>query len=695
MLYGVSYYHEYQPLERLDEDIRLMHEAGLSVVRLGESTWSNWEPEDGIFELAWMDRVVNALYDAGIKVVFGTPTYAIPPWLHAKHPEVMAQHQYGTKAWYGARQNMNITDPTYLFYAERIIRQLMGHFAPHPAIIGFQVDNETSSGALYNPNVFKRFVSYLKNKFGTVDYVNEIWGLAYWSQRLSSWDELWTPDGNTNTGYAIEWRRFQTSLVTEFLIWQKDIVREYARPDQFVTQNVVGGHNRPESDRYRIAQAMDILAINPYHPTQDTLQLPQSGQRAGLPQWTEQSKSEIAAGPWMIYENGQFGYSGQQSNFLITEVNASSIGDSHTNYPSYDGQWRLVTYAYISQGANMLAYWHWHTLHYGQETYWGGVLNHDLEPGRCYAEVQQIAHELMQHNDLLTDLTIKADVAFLYSQDSKYALEIQPCLQLAASDQPNYRSYQAIFDTFYGAFVDARAQTSVIYPEQDLSQFKLIVIPALYIADDALLKRLVEYVNNGGHLLLTFRSGCADEFNRVRAVRAPGVLREVVGASYQEYSNLMEPLELSAAAADFELPADARARRWADGLLLEGASPLAYYKHPHFGRFPAIVSKSIGKGRVTYCGTLPNASLGKVLAAWTLKQAGIATPGSHFPDSVLTHTAYARTGQQLLFLTNWSWTPCIVEKVPLTGHELFSGELVTADSRLELGAWDVKVVVGP
>src|SRR5258708_40240218 len=107
---------------------------------------------------------------------------------------------------------MIIPDPTYLFHAERTIRQLMGHLAPHPAIIGFQVDNETSSGALYNPNVFNRFVSYLRNKFGSVEYLNEIWGLAYWSQRLSHWDELWTPDGNTNTGYAIEWRRFQTSL---------------------------------------------------------------------------------------------------------------------------------------------------------------------------------------------------------------------------------------------------------------------------------------------------------------------------------------------------------------------------------------------------------------------------------------------------------------------------------------------------
>ncbi|HUS15101.1 MAG TPA: beta-galactosidase, partial [Chloroflexia bacterium] len=153
MLYGVSYYHEYQPFERLAEDVRLMAAAGLTVARVGESTWASWEPTDSQFAFAWMDRVVDALHAAGIRVILGTPTYAIPPWLARQHPEIMAAPATGRQTPYGARQNMNHAHPVYRAYAARIIRQVVARYAPHPAIIGYQVDNETSSGPLHNPDV--------------------------------------------------------------------------------------------------------------------------------------------------------------------------------------------------------------------------------------------------------------------------------------------------------------------------------------------------------------------------------------------------------------------------------------------------------------------------------------------------------------------------------------------------------------
>ena len=150
ILYGVAYYHEYMPTERLDEDIKLMKDAGISVVRVGESTWSLFEPREGEFEFAWMDRIIDKMHAAGIKVILGTPTYSIPAWLWYKHPEVLLAYQKDEKAYYGIRQNMNITNPTFLFYSERIIRQMMEHYADHPGIIGYQVDNETTSRGVNN-----------------------------------------------------------------------------------------------------------------------------------------------------------------------------------------------------------------------------------------------------------------------------------------------------------------------------------------------------------------------------------------------------------------------------------------------------------------------------------------------------------------------------------------------------------------
>ncbi len=688
MLYGASYYLEYQPYERLEDDIRLMSEAGISAVRMGDSIWSLCEPEDGRFDFEWLARVLDALHDAGIQAILVTPTYAIPPWLHRRYPEVMARYAQGRRAYFGARQNMDLTHPAYLFHAERIIRALVSRFAAHPAVIGWQVDNETRHGILYNPGVFQRFVDYLRAKFGSYERLNEIWGLNYWSHRLHAWEDLWTPDGNTNPGYDLEWRRFQAALITEFLAWQARIVRELARPDQFITQDLVGGHGLPESDRYAIAQVVDILAENPYHPTQDGLLLPAP-------------PADGKSGPFWMYERdvsslffkGDLGWSGRQSNFLVTELNAISVGGSADNYPAYDGQWRLAAYAFISRGANAILYWHWHTLHYGAETYWGGILNHDLEPGRCFREISRIAHELREHGDLLTDIQVDADVALLYSQDSRYAFEFQPCLNNPATGEGDPRSYQRIFGALYRACFDARVQTAIVHPAQDFEHFRVLVVPAAYIASDALLDRLAGYVEGGGHLLLTFRTGYADEHARARPRRAPDRLRQAVGASYNEYSNLARPLPLRVGDGGLSIPGDAMAHGWADGLELEGATPLAYYDHPHFGKFPAIVSQPFGRGRVTYCGTLPNSSLGTAVLEWVMAQAGVVPPGTDLPEPVRLTSARALDGRRLWFCSNWSFEPQAIAAVPHGGQELFSGAPVAAGDELSLAPWDMQIIV--
>jgi beta-galactosidase len=687
MLYGAAYYHEYQPYERLETDVRLMQDAGLSVTRVGESTWASWEPEDGRFEFACMERILDALHGADINVIFGTPTYAIPPWLSRKHPEIMTMYAKGQHAFYGGRQNMDISHPAYRYYAERIIRRLVEHFAGHPAIIGYQLDNETGSGMSYNPNVFQNFVEHLRATFGSIERLNEVWGLAYWSHVLSDWADLWTPDGNTTPGYDLEWRRFQTSLTTEFLAWQARIVREYARPDQFVTHNLVGGHGRPDSDRYAISQIVDISAENPYHPTQDDLVLPRGEAPSATMPWNE------TAGTWSLYLSGDLGRSGKQSNFLITEVNALSIMGSAFNYPAYDGQWRLAVYAFISRGANSVEYWHWHTLHYGAETYWGGVLNHDLEPNRCYLEVRQIGHELRQHGDVLTDLEPDADVGFLYSQESRYAFEFQPCLGVPGTADGDRRAYQRIFNTFYRAFFDARAQAAIVHPQQEFERFPVLIVPALYIASDPLLDRLAKYAQDGGHLVLTFRTGYADEYARARWVTAPGRLRKAAGVSYNEYSNLAHPLELRSSDGDLTLTPDTRAEAWADGLRLEGATALATYDHHHFGRFPAVTTQEYGLGRVTYIGTLPNPAFGEALANWVLAASGIRPLGSELPESVRVTTARARDGRRLWFWTNWSPTGHEVDPRLDAGSDLFTGTPVGHGHVMTLGPWDVRILV--
>lgn len=689
MLYGAAYYHEYQPYERLEQDIDMMKEMNLTVVRVGEFTWHKWEPEDGVFELDWMDRIIDAMHAAGIKVIFGTPTAAIPAWLSKKHPEVMAQRASGEYAPYGARQNMNIAHPMFLYYAERVIRKLISHYASHPAIIGYQIDNETSSGQLHNPDVFQKFLWYLKNKYKSVEHLNEVWGLTYWSHAINEWDELWKPDGNTNPSYNLDWRRFQSSLVTEFLAWQANIVREYARDDQFITQDFVAAYSRGEADFYQISQSIDVVAINPYHATQDGLDLDrEQSDPVGAPFWMTDRQHNV--GVSSIFFNGDWARSGRESNFLITELNANGIGHSNTNYPGYDGQLRLDVYSFISKGCNMIAYWHWHTLHYGIETYWLGVIGHSLEKGRIADEFEAIGAELIKHNDILTDLTPDADVAFLYHEDSKYAMEFMPPLSKSGTNIADVTSYPRIFDTMYNAFFDLSAQTAVVHPEQEFEKYPLVVVPALYAGDDALLNRLTAYAENGGHLLITFRSGYGDEFARARWERGPGPLREAVGASYTEYSSIFAPIPVTSDV--LELGDDALADGWADGLELEGAESIATYVHPHLGRYPAVTTHTYGKGRVTYCGTLPNSTLGKAIAKYTLEQANIEIP-TNLPSTVRLVKATAKSGEKLLFFTNWSWNSQLLPTIASGGHDLFSDQPVDDNTQLTIGSWDVKIIV--
>jgi len=378
VLYGAAYYPEYMPHERLDKDVELMKQAGISVVRIGESSWGLWEPEDGRFEYAWMDRVVDRMQKAGIKVIMGTPTYSIPAWMYKKHPEIVMTRLDGKTITYGMRQNADLLNPTYRFYCERIIRKLAEHYKDNRTVIGWQIDNETPPGGAANKDVQDGFVEYLQHKFKTVDELNKVWGLNYWGQRLNDWTEIPPESGILNSGWKLEWQRYAQWITTDFLAWQASIVDQYKRPDQFVTQDFAGPP-RPEVNEYDISKSLDIVAVNPYH-------------HAPQDEYDGEDSS---------YQ-GDFSRSLKQTNYLVTETNADTIGwDSKSQFPPYDGQLRLDVYTHLSSGANMVEYWHWHSIHYGQETYWKGILGHDLEPGRPYQEMSRTAHELATESDRL------------------------------------------------------------------------------------------------------------------------------------------------------------------------------------------------------------------------------------------------------------------------------------------------------
>lgn len=689
VLFGAAYYTEYQPYERLKADLDLMAEASFSVIRVGESVWSTWEPEDGVFDLDWLQPVLDGAHERGIAVVLGTPTYAVPPWLQRRHPEIAAERRTGQRVPWGGRQEVDYTHPAFRFHAERVVRKIAARYAEHPAVIGWQVDNEPGLELFSNHAVFQRFVDSLRHRFGDVEEINRRWGLTYWSHRLSTWADLWTPDGNTLPQYDLAWRRFQADLTTEFIGWQADLVREYARPDQFVMTCLA--YARPAVEDDALTRRLDVTAGNPYYGMQDALEVPTSpGASVAQHGWA-------TTGTWAVYRSADRMYSSRQEPFLVTETDATSIGGSHSNAPAYDGQWRQVAWALVARGARMVEYWHWHTLHYGPETYWGGVLPHSLEPGRVYRQVAALGAELAAAGDAVVDLEPDADVAVLWSNPSRWAFEFFP--PLARPDgTPDPGAYQRIVDAFYEGLFVAGAQVRLLHADQlgdpaELARrHPVLVVPALYVADDALLDALAAYAEAGGHLVLGIRTGYADADACARHERAPARLWRAAGAWYDEYSNLGADLPVRAAeGSSLAVPAGARATCWVDGLTLEGAQALAEYEHPHFGRWPAVATHTCGAGRVTTVGTVPDLALSRALARWLLDGLGQERPWDSRPASVTVTSARSRDGGRLRFVSNWSWQPAELA-LPGDVEDVLSGERLGAGSALGLGAWDVRVL---
>lgn len=668
VLYGAAYYHEYEPYERLDQDVKMMKDAGLTVVRMGESTWSLWEPEDGHFEYAWMDRVVDAMGKAGIRVIMGTPTYSIPTWLYHEHPEILARPLGGGETFYGMRQNMDIENPTYRYYAQRLITNLVEHYRNNPNVIGWQIDNETASYGASNRDVFVGFVNHLKQKFGTPENLNKAWFMNYWGEDINSWEDMPTRDDAQSTGYKLEWSRWQQMRVTDFLAWQAALVRKYRGPDQFVTTDF-GGVMRADVNENAVAAVLDIPAVNVYHGTQDRFD--------GSQQTFQEDFTRSLKG-----------------NFLVTETNAQSTDwTSAFQFPPYDGQLREDVYTHIANGADMVEYWHWGSIAANQETYWKGVLSHDYEPNRAYAEVSKTAHELEKIGPRLAGMTQKNEVAILWSRDSLNAISFMPFTwsgpQWSAGGP--VADYASLVRQMHNALYSLNTGVDFVFPEtKDFSRYKMLIVPALYIADDALLEKISDYVKNGGHVVMTFKSGFANENSAVRWVRAPGPLREAAGFSYQEFSNLEHPLALKG--DPLHVGAENQVTYWAEFLMPEHAKALANYDHPFFGRWPAITENQYGAGSLLYEGTYLSDGLQRAVLRRELQECGLAGPDQELPASIHAVHGTDRLGKHLDYYFNYSGAPVSFHYAGAAGTDLLTDAAVTPSEQMTIQPWDLVIV---
>jgi len=667
LLYGAAYYDEYMPYDRLDKDVEMMKKAGINTVRIAESTWSTCEPQPGEFDFSHVERVMDAMEEAGINVIIGTPTYAVPTWMVKAHPDVLAETVKG-RGIYGARQIMDITHPVYLFYAERVIRELMKCTAHRKCVIGFQLDNETKYYGTAGKNVQEQFVKYIREKFhDDLDAMNYEFGLDYWSNRINAWEDFPDVRGTINGSLGAEFEKFQRTLVDKFLGWQADIVNEYRREDQFVTHNLDfewRGYSygiQPYVNHLHASQCLTIAGTDIYHPTQDDL-----------------TGAEIAFGGDLIR-------SLKQNNYLVIETEAQGF----PGWTPYKGQLRLQAYSHLASGANSVMYWHWHSIHNSFETYWKGLLSHDFQENATYREACTIGNEFARLGKHLVNLKKKNEVAVLVSNEALTALNWFRIQEQAPGADAKSIYYNDVMRWMYDTLYHMNVECDFIWPEsENLEQYKAIVVPALYAAPDELLIRLKQYVENGGTLIASFKTAFANENVKVSHQVQPHILSNCFGVHYDQFTfpkNVGLTGEVIPEKPDQKGNAHPAANVFMELLVSEGAEVLASYEHYNWKDYAAITRNHYGKGQAVYIGCMTDEETLKSVYKAVLPEAGVEIPEYHYP--IIVRKGLNDLGKTVCYFLNYSGMELEMPYDYKNGIELLEN-----GTALQMPAWGVKIV---
>lgn len=635
ILFGAAYYDEYLPYDRIETDMEMMEKARINVIRIAESTWSTWEPQEGVFDFNHLHRMLQASQKHGIQVIVGTPSYAVPTWLAAKYPDILAKTHKGQEL-YGRRQNMDIAHPMYLRHVEIIIRKLMEEVSSYGHVIGFQLDNETKAYDTCSPYAQEKFVNYLKELFhNDLDKLNHAFGLDYWSNRINAWEDFPDIRGTINGSLGAEYQKFQRKLVTDFLTWQCSLVKEYAGPEQFITHNFdyewrdISYGLQPEVNQWEAARSMSAAGFDIYHPSAQDL-----------------TGCEIALG-------GAIARSIKKDNYLILETEAQG---RHGWLP-YPGQLRLQAFSHLASGSNSVMYWHWHSIHNAIESYWKGILSHNLKENAAYREVCRIGADFSKYGKRLKNLQKKASVAMLLSHESLTGLQ-----WFSIHEELMYNDIvRWIYDSLYQLNIECDILSIT---DIDLfSQYTVLITPALYSISDTVVNALRTYTENGGHLISTFKTAVSDNMLKIYPKDLPYNMTDVFGMTYDQFTDAVNvglkmqiPPQSTQSINTDGIQADRNSSNtvhyWMELLIPSSAKTLACYNHPHWGSCSAITYNKYGRGSAAYLGCYFEQPLLKDVLRFLCTEAGIELPQTEYP--VIIKKGVNDFGNEIVYYLNYS-----------------------------------------
>ncbi len=600
VLLGAAWYPEQWDEATWEKDLALMEAAHIHVARIAEFAWSTMEPSEGNFQFKWLDDAIAMAAKHHVAIVLGTPTAAPPAWLTTKYPETLRIDNEGKRDEHGNRQQFSFASSKYRFFANRISEEMAKRYGHNPNVVGWQLDNELAATS-FDPEAKAQFHQWLKTKYGTVDKLNMLWTTAYWSQTYDSFDEIPVHDKDENPALLLDWDHFVSDTWTSYCLNEISAIRPYADKRQFITTNTMGWFDG--FDAYKVHSVLDIAAWDDYVPT-------------------------VKFDPASNGAEHDLTRSYKQKNFWIMETEPAFVNWRPNNNAIHKGQMREMAWQAVGHGADAVEYWQWRAAINGQEQYHGTLIGVDGTPVPAYDEAKQIGEDFDKAGAALAGTTPKASVAVLESFDSRWAIDFQrfnqafdPVEELVSFYRPLRAAAQAI------DVIQPSAQ-----PATDLAQYKLIVAPALNVlkAEDA--PRLIDYVKQGGHLVLGPRSLMKNEYDATWTQRQPGPLVDLLGGRVEEKYALDEDAPVSGPIGS------GQAKVWAE--LLQPQSPdtktlLSY--GPSNGWLdgkPAMITRSVGKGLITYVGFWPDDKLLAGMATAWVQEAGVQPIVPNVPEGV-------------------------------------------------------------